>query len=354
MLENSIKRKQRWRHKRSSKSKTYKTYKSLKKINPKKLFLFIFLIFVYFSLFKKSKFPFIKLISKEKHNQNQNQNIKEAKVGMCSLGKQENLYVREFVEHYKNYGVKKIYLYDTNDINGERFEEVIDDYIKSGFVEVNDWRGKFKVQFKILNVCYKAHKDEYDWIMFTDLDEYIHLYNNYTKVGEFLAEPKFNQCEIVYLNLICHSDNEHLYYENKPLKERFPNVVPSDMFGGKNLEIKFILKGHMENVSIYCLHRGNMGIKNNCNGFGHKDKYKSIYTTEPDTMYYYYDHYYSKSTEEFVKKIVRGDNENYHNQFRMGRIKKYFQENTLTLEKVLMIENGTKLDLSSYKNQIKK
>ena len=43
--------------------------------------------------------------------------------------------------------MNKIYLYDNNDINGEKFEDVIDDYIKSGFVEINDWRGRLTIMF---------------------------------------------------------------------------------------------------------------------------------------------------------------------------------------------------------------
>ena len=60
----------------------------------------------------------------------------EFRVCLCTLGKQENRYIREFVEHYENYDVDKIYLYDNNDIEGENFEEVINDYIEKGFVEI--------------------------------------------------------------------------------------------------------------------------------------------------------------------------------------------------------------------------
>ena len=60
----------------------------------------------------------------------------EFRVCLCTLGKQENRYIREFVKHYENYGVDKIYLYDNNDIKGEKFEEVINDYIEKGIVEI--------------------------------------------------------------------------------------------------------------------------------------------------------------------------------------------------------------------------
>ena len=127
-------------------------------------------------------------------------------------------------------------------------------------------------QFTILNDCYKKKKDNYDWVMFSELDEFINLYNNYSRVQSFLDEPKFNNFSVVYLNLVCHTDNEQLHYENKSLKERFPNIVPTSMIGGRRLEIKFILRGHINNIGINCVHRGMIGIKN-CNGFGHFNKY---------------------------------------------------------------------------------
>ena len=40
------------------------------------------------------------------------------KTALCAIAKNENLYIREWVEHYKNIGVSKIFLYDNNDING--------------------------------------------------------------------------------------------------------------------------------------------------------------------------------------------------------------------------------------------
>lgn len=274
----------------------------------------------------------------------------ESKVCICTLGKNENLYIREFIEHYKKYGVKKINLYDNNDINGEKFEEIIDDYIKNGFVQLYNWRGRKYVQISIMNECYKNNKDIYDWIMFSDIDEYIHLHDNYTKINIFLDEHRYRKCQIIYLNLICHSDNGHLHYENKPVKERFPNVSQKAKLGKIKLEVKSIIRGHMENITMNCIHRGNTNLKN-CNGFGHVNTTDFIFTKEPDIEYYYYDHYYSKSTEEFIQKVQRGD-ALFNMGFKLNRINKYFEESELTLEKILMIENSTGLNLSQYKAKL--
>ena len=343
IFKNVYKLRKRFIYKHLNKNK--QEYNILKKFGfLKKIFCLFMIFFLYFSITKKRKNKITNFVDKKTKS--------ETKICICVLAKQENLYIREYLNHYKNYGINKVYLYDNNDIDGEKFEDAIDDFIKSGFVELSNWRGKLHIQLQILNECYKIHKDNYDWIMFSEIDEFIHLYNNYSTVQSFLDEPKFNNCSAVYLNLVCHTDNEQLHYENKSVKERFPNIVPTSMIGGRRLEIKYILRGHLNNLRINCVHRGMIGIKNNCNGFGHYDKYNSIYTTEPDTAYYYYDHYYSKSTEEFIKKVKRGDGTYTEKQFKLGRIKKYFEENTLTMEKILMIENGTGFDLSGYKRKI--
>ena len=49
---------------------------------------------------------------------------KDIKICLCVIAKNENKYLREFVEYYKTIGYNKIFLYDNNDIFGEKFEEV--------------------------------------------------------------------------------------------------------------------------------------------------------------------------------------------------------------------------------------
>ena len=55
---------------------------------------------------------------------------------LCVIAKNENLYVREFVEYYFKIGYNKIFIYDNNDKDGETFDTVIKDYIKKNFVKI--------------------------------------------------------------------------------------------------------------------------------------------------------------------------------------------------------------------------
>ena len=87
----------------------------------------------------------------------------------------ENNYIREFVEHHKSIGFDNIVLYDNNDIDGEHFEDVISDYINSGYVILKDQRGKELVQIPSYTDCYNIYKDKYDWIAYFDIDEFLEL-----------------------------------------------------------------------------------------------------------------------------------------------------------------------------------
>jgi len=272
------------------------------------------------------------------------------KVCVCTLGKNENRYIREFVQHYEKYGVDKIFLYDNNDINGERFEVVINDYSEKGFVDILDWRGKKKQIYNIMNDCYKQNYRSYDWLIFYEIDEFIHL-NNYSNVKSFLSEDKFRNCTLIYLNLVCHTDNNLLYYENKSLFERFPELVPDSKLGGQKLEVKFILKGHTPNIVIRNIHNCNNNIPN-CNGYGHNNKISNIYSTELDKKNFYIDHFYSKSTEEFINKVMRGNPCNVPKNYDFERINKYFAQSEITKDKIELIEKRTGHNLAYLKKMI--
>ena len=64
-------------------------------------------------------FIFILLIELERYNK-----LKKTKICICTIGKRENKYIKEFIEYYKNYGIDKIFLYDNNNLNEEYFENI--------------------------------------------------------------------------------------------------------------------------------------------------------------------------------------------------------------------------------------
>ena len=282
--------------------------------------------------------------------------INNMKVCVCTLGKKENRYVREFVEYYEKYGIDKIFLYDNNNINDERFEEVINDYIEKGFVKILNWRGQNKTMLKIWKDCYLQTFKHFDWLLFYDLDEYIYL-KNYRNIKPFLNEKKFENCSKIYLNWIIHTDNNLLYYDNRTLHERFPILEPNARINNTNCNasVKTILRGHIPNLKFHVMHIFDRHIKG-CNGYGELQELNKLdHMKNPDFRNYYIDHYFSKSVEEFIEKINKGD-VFFENKlsFKMHRIKRYFKINDITLEKINYIEKKTGLNLTKYRNILKK
>ena len=87
------------------------------------------------------------------------------KICICTVGKNENRYIKEYIEYYKNYGVDKIFLYDNNDFDGENFNKIINEFINQNFVEIKNWRGIQSPQMMIYNDCYSKNYDKYEWLM---------------------------------------------------------------------------------------------------------------------------------------------------------------------------------------------
>ena len=321
-------------------------------------FLFVLLFLNYYKLSKLSELINNKILIKYNENGylNKNDSKKEnIKLCICTLGKEENKYIREFVEFYENHGIDKIFLYDNNDIDGEKFEEVIKDYVDKGFVQILNWRGTRKTQFIILDDCYRRNNNNYDWLFFYDIDEYIHL-KNYTNIKNFLNEKKFENCLKIYLNWVIHTDNNLIYYDNRSLHERFPDIEPNAKKNIKGVEhrVKCILRGHNNNNDITCWELISKKYKG-CNGYGEEAQLiNRAYMKNTDFENYYIDHYYSKSVEEFVKKVNKGDGffEKKTN-YKKHRIKRYFKFNEITLEKIEYIERKTGINLNNYKKQLK-
>ena len=279
-----------------------------------KFFVYIYLIILIVLLYEKKE--------------------KNLNVCICTIGKEENRYIREFILYYEKLGVDKIFLYDNNDKKSEHFEDVIKDYIDKGFVKIFNWRGIERPHFKAINDCYFQFNKEYDWLIFYDIDEFIHL-SNHKNIKQFLNDKKFNKCKKIYLNWVLHTDNDLIHYENLSLFKRFP-AIEKDAIINNNFsqKVKSIVRGNISNFIIannsHTSHIITDSV-NACNGFGKEINLdEEFYLPNSDANYNYIDHFYTKSVEEFVNKIKRGSAVNANNEkFKLFRIIRFFSINKL-------------------------
>ena len=96
---------------------------------------------------------------------------------VVTCAKNENEYIREWIQHYLNLNFDKIIICDNND--DESLLGVISDYIEQGVVEVFDCRGlgSFQVQFYSM-FCAEGN---YEWCGYFDCDEFLEL-NAYSDI----------------------------------------------------------------------------------------------------------------------------------------------------------------------------
>ena len=64
------------------------------------------------------------------------------KVYISTIAKNESQYIREFVEYHLSIGFDSIIIYDNNEPDGERYNELLSAEISAGRVEIVDVRGK--------------------------------------------------------------------------------------------------------------------------------------------------------------------------------------------------------------------
>ena len=234
---------------------------------------------------------------------------KNMKVCLCTIGKKENLYIKEFVEHYKNLGYNHLFIYDNNDINEEKFQDVLNYNITKNFISIINYRGyrgkNGKPQFHAYYDCYKKNHKNYDWLSFFDIDEFLELKHSYKKIKDFLKNKKFEKCQNIKINWLMYSDNGLLRYENKPIKERFTSPIFNDP---ANIYIKSTVKGNLK-INYWKNMNNPHSSHNNyvsCDPSGKIISSKKFYVIPINYKYAVLRHYATKTIEEYCLKIKRG------------------------------------------------
>lgn len=265
--------------------------------------------------------------------------------------KGEYKYLREFVEYHLNLGFDRIVIADNNDIDGERYDELLADYIKETKVMIFDFRGKQGMQ-KLFYNNLKNLGIEYEWAAFIDTDEFI----TFSEVGKkifgnniknFLHSRDY--VKAYKLNWLLYGDNGNIVYEDKPVIERFPEPLSKNV----TFHYRFPENSHCKSILRYDVP---VHFTDNPHGINECDEYfspKGIpikggafnFDLEYDILYIR--HYYTKSLEEWCKnKLGRS----YADYLRSDAIdyyplKDYFIYNKYTHEKEKWLEdNGYKYE----------
>lgn len=266
-------------------------------------------------------------------------------VAVCCMGKCENNYIREWVEYHLKLGVDKIFIYDNNDENGEHFEDVIGDYVTSGYCEIINYRGRKMCQEMAYHDCYVKYNRDYDWIAVFDIDEFLTL-KQHNNIKDFLNDPRYSRFQVIHLNWMCYGDNEMLDDDGRPCVERFVEPLPFDIRRFKdfpeNNHIKSIVRGGLKHINWRFITHTPWCFYKCCNAEGKPCNVRSPFNPYNFDVAYFR-HYYTKTIGEWIRiKSARG----------YGDMDDKTAEKKLAIDVFYMLNNRT-AEKDNYAHQLK-
>lgn len=279
---------------------------------------------------------------------------------ICCIGKEENRYIREYIDWYKQLGITNICIFDNNDVDGERFEDVIQNDIDSGFVILRNYRGRKVCQIQAYQECYDIYGEDYDWIFFIDCgDEYLELYHH-NNINEFLSQDIFNDYEMIHINLLTFGDCELLHDDGRDLRERFTTPLPLDITDNwgfpVNNHVSSVIRGGLGSrvnwTDSYCPHTPYPCDLKCCDSEGNECEAERYYTDKILSDRAIFFHYTTKTIDEYCNKMLRG----YPDQItNLDTIKEslqhiFFLFNTATQQKIDIVKERLGIDMTSLLN----
>lgn len=218
------------------------------------------------------------------------------------LIKDENRYLKEWIDWHLALGFDHIYIYD----NGEKdhVQDIVDLYsteVKQK-ITVIDWTGHHThIQQDAYNHFLSNYKADVRWGLFIDSDEFLRFTDGETtNVNAFLRS--YEDYTEVWGYEVEYNANGHEIYENKPVRERFTRQTDvREGFYWKN----FI---QVNRIDSFLMHYA----------YYDESKHLLFKNEQSNQDLFVIDHYYTKSWEEWKKKIMErgGADPNYHKALR--------------------------------------
>ena len=182
---------------------------------------------------------------------------------------------------------------------------------------------------------YNENKHLYDWILFCDIDEFL-IIENYNTIDEFIkSNSEFNKYDAIAICWKIYDDNDLVYYENKPVMERFTRQTKYDK---NNTQVKSLISCRINKKISLCAHGAN-NIKY-CDVLGNELMNIKLPRIGKEYIHKecWLNHYRFKTIEEFIlSKYKNFNQENIKSKYI--DFEHFFLVNEVTQEKVNVIKS---------------
>ena len=270
---------------------------------------------------------------------------------ICAMAKNEHKYINEWVAHYINLGIDKIYLYDNDDLD----KPFIKDYINPKYLDkvvIKNIRGqkKPKLQHDIYTGFYVKYGKTFDWCLFCDIDEFLFGITNF---HSWLMQPKFRSTKQIRVKWKLFGDDDLIERDMTlgvvdSFHREIEHSLNRNLKDKGNLEKqgKMLIRGGLDNVVIRSPHFGSIGYRDNIipsvlpSG---KVSFSKVVIEEDyskETIYLH--HYMTKSLSEFIEQKLNRTDAVFGNELALDY---YWRINHKTQEKLDYLKN---MGLKSY------
>lgn len=221
---------------------------------------------------------------------------------ICALAKNEEPYLKEWLDHHYTIGFDHIYLIDNNDKPGLR--AFLASYLDKAILTIIDFHGiKPSNQSAAYEYCLANYAKETRWMAFIDIDEFIVL-NRDKNIQKFLE--RYISFPSVLMNWVMYGSNSQILTNRGGVKERFPlPATEGQAIESMNKCFKSIIQTMVytsfADCSLRSAHRWSFPIYN---------EHRKLVVGESSnhsTDYIQLNHYWSKSYEEFINRCKRGE-----------------------------------------------
>ena len=269
----------------------------------------------------------------------------QQRVGIMTIAKNESKYIREWLDYHYKLGVDEFFIIDNNDEGDDSLAKVIAPVANKYRIRSFDLRGRdalVKVGMQkgaynqVVNMIQRV-RIPIDWLAVIDIDEF--LYFDGKNIKEFLYQDKFKDTDVIHINWRIYDDNDQIYYEDKPVQERFTRQAKLDVVYNdelpwtENCYVKSITKLRFRPMFIdthtsyinNCVCKRSSGELTDC-----KIDHEPI-TSDNN----YVKHYNCKSLQEYIEKRCINNTDVAHAESPSAekRIRWYFNMNSDNTQK---------------------
>lgn len=223
---------------------------------------------------------------------------------ICAIIKDEQLYLKEWIDYCLNIGFTDIYLYE--DINSKSHLYITNNYsnvklfqYNESQMSLNNYNGIDAKQLGLFYYFIKTYQNVFDWVAFIDPDEFIEFENGYSL--EKLCDD-FKDYHSIYLTYKIYGANNNIKRPTGGLLENYTSV-PLPYKKWKTNHKSLVNLSFIDN-SFTNVHHARHGV--------YTDYKKRYYLSNfnKDLCYdkAWINHYFTKSWEDWIERFTqKGD-----------------------------------------------